>query len=71
MSKIRVSEIRVSEIRVSEIRISSNHHELHGAIFLQIKKVHCDQGTLHFQFRTKFYNSYYDNFQTAASLALG
>ncbi len=48
MSKIRVSEIRVSEIRVSEIRVSeirgseirgseirtsSNHRELHGAIF--------------------------------------
>ncbi len=32
-SEIRGSEIRVSEIRVSEIRISSNHHELHGAIF--------------------------------------
>ncbi len=42
-SKIRGSEIRVSEIRgskirgikirVSEIRISSNHRELHGAIF--------------------------------------
>ncbi len=34
VSKIRVSEIRVREIRVSEIRISSNHHELHGAIFV-------------------------------------
>ncbi len=33
VSKIRGSEIRVSEIRVSEIRISSNHCELHGAIF--------------------------------------
>ncbi len=33
MSEIRGSEIRVSEIRVSEIRISSNHRELHGAIF--------------------------------------
>ncbi len=32
-SEIRVSEIRVSKIRVSEIRISSNHRELHGAIF--------------------------------------
>ncbi len=32
--EIRVSRIRVSEIRVSEIRISSNHRELHGAIFL-------------------------------------
>ncbi len=30
-----MSEIRVSEIRVSEIRISSNHRELHGAIFSQ------------------------------------
>ncbi len=34
VSKIRGSEIRGSEIRVSEIRISSNHRELHGAIFL-------------------------------------
>ncbi len=39
VSEIRVSEIRVSEIRVieikgNEIRISSNHHELHGAIFV-------------------------------------
>ena len=33
MSKIRGSKIRGSEIRVSEIRISSNHRELHGAIF--------------------------------------
>ncbi len=33
VSKIRVSEIRVREIRVSKIRISSNHRELHGAIF--------------------------------------
>ncbi len=33
VSEIRGSEIRVSEIRVSEIRISSNHRELHGAIF--------------------------------------
>ncbi len=33
VTKIRVSEIRVSEVRVSEIRISSNHRELHGAIF--------------------------------------
>ncbi len=32
-SEIRGSEIRVSKIRVSEIRISSNHRELHGAIF--------------------------------------
>ena len=31
--EIRVREIRVSKIRVSEIRISSNHRELHGAIF--------------------------------------
>ncbi len=31
----KVSVIRVSEIRVSEIRISSNHHELHGAIFFR------------------------------------
>ncbi len=35
VSKIRGSEIRVSEIRVSEIRISSNHRELHGAIFFR------------------------------------
>ncbi len=39
VSKIRVSEIRGreirgSEIRVTEIRISSNHRELHGAIFI-------------------------------------
>ncbi len=33
VSKIRVSEIRVNKIRVTEIRISSNHRELHGAIF--------------------------------------
>ncbi len=33
-SEIRGSEIRVSEIRVSKIRISSNHRELHGAIFV-------------------------------------
>ncbi len=33
VSEIRGSEIRVIEIRVSEIRISSNHRELHGAIF--------------------------------------
>ncbi len=36
MSEIRASEIRVSEIRVSEIRISSDHHELHGAIFFKL-----------------------------------
>ncbi len=35
-SEIRGSEIRVSEIRVSKIRISSNHHELHGAIFSRL-----------------------------------
>ena len=35
-SKIRGSEIRGSKIRVSEIRISSNHRELHGAIFWRI-----------------------------------
>ncbi len=34
VSKIRVREIRVREISVSEIRISSNHRELHGAMFL-------------------------------------
>ncbi len=33
VSKIRVSEISVREISVREIRISSNHRELHGAIF--------------------------------------
>ncbi len=38
VSKIRGSKIRVSEIRVSEIRISSNHRELHGAIFYHRKK---------------------------------
>ncbi len=35
VSKMRVREIRVREIRVREIRISSNHRELHGAIFVQ------------------------------------
>ncbi len=35
VSEIRVREIRVREIRVSEIRISSNHRELHGAIFMR------------------------------------
>ncbi len=33
------SEIRGSEIRGSEIRISSNHRELHGAIFFRIMNV--------------------------------
>ena len=33
VSEIKVSKIRVSKISVSEIRISSNHRELHGAIF--------------------------------------
>ena len=33
----KVTEIRVSEIRVSEIRISSNHRELHGAIFSELR----------------------------------
>ncbi len=33
VSEIRVTEIHLSEIRVSKIRISSNHRELHGAIF--------------------------------------
>ncbi len=33
VSEIRGSKIRGSKIRVSEIRISSNHRELHGAIF--------------------------------------
>ncbi len=37
VSEIRVREIRVSEIRVSEIRISSNHRELHGAIFFTVR----------------------------------
>ncbi len=36
----KVTEIRVSEIRVSEIRISSNHRELHGAIFLEDKDIY-------------------------------
>ncbi len=33
VTEIRVTEIRVSKIRVTEIRISSNHDNLHGAIF--------------------------------------
>ncbi len=33
VTEIRVSKISVAKIRVSEIRISSNHRELHGAIF--------------------------------------
>ncbi len=44
MSEIRGSEIRVSKIRVSEIRISSNHRELHGAIFLSAKLRATSQG---------------------------
>ncbi len=36
VSEIRVTKIRVSKIRVSEIRISSNHHELHGAISVDL-----------------------------------
>ncbi len=40
VSEIRGSEIRVSEIRVSKIRISSNHRELHGAIFFLETNVH-------------------------------
>ncbi len=43
-SEIRGSKIRVSEIRVSKIRISSNHRELHGAIFL-IKEGNSKQKT--------------------------
>ncbi len=49
MSEIRVSEIRVSkirgskirgiEIRVTKIRNSSNHRELHGAIFFSLYSV--------------------------------
>ncbi len=39
VSKIRGSEIRGSEIRVSEIRISSNHRELHGAIFSDARSI--------------------------------
>ncbi len=35
VSEIRGSKIRGSEIRVSKIRISSNHRELHGAIFFK------------------------------------
>ncbi len=38
VSEIRGSKIRVSEIRVSKIRISSNHRELHGAIFLVVER---------------------------------
>ncbi len=41
VSEIRVSEIRGSEIRVSEIRISSNHRELHGAIFCALARTLC------------------------------
>ena len=40
VSEIRVNKIRVTEIRVSEIRISSNHSELHGAIFFFFIYVH-------------------------------
>ncbi len=36
--EIRQSKIRGSEIRVSEIRISSNHRELHGAIFSGVRE---------------------------------
>ncbi len=41
VSKIRGSEIRGSEIRVSKIRISSNHRELHGAIFWNVYGLFC------------------------------
>ncbi len=34
MSQIRASQIRASQIRATEI--SSNHRELHGAIFFQV-----------------------------------
>ncbi len=43
LSLIRASQIRVSQIRVSQIRatlISSNHRELHGAIFGPSSPVH-------------------------------
>ncbi len=33
VTEIRVTEIRVTKIKATEIRISSNHRELHGAIF--------------------------------------
>ncbi len=48
-SEIRGSEITVSKIRVSKIRISSNHRELHGAIFVMCSAVQfgarCIKGT--------------------------
>ncbi len=47
VTEIRVSKIRVSEIRVTEIRISSNHRELHGAIFVLTQCHHpttCPEG---------------------------
>ncbi len=40
VSQITAGQIRASQIRASQIRateISSNHHELHGAIFLQVE----------------------------------
>ena len=40
VTKIRVTKIRVTKIRVSKIRISSNHCEVHGAIFVAVKESH-------------------------------
>ncbi len=57
VSEIRVSEIRGSEIRGSEIRISSNHRELHGAIFCFLE--HCN-GEKHMfkMFKYNFFEMY-------------
>ncbi len=44
VTQIRVSQIRVSQIRASQIRatvISSNHRELHGAIFSRTTVFSC------------------------------
>ncbi len=49
VSEIKGSEIRGSEIRGSEIRISSNHRELHGAIFSSMS-VHNLNGAKVFQY---------------------
>ena len=41
VTEIRVTEIEATEIRATEIRISSNHRELHGAIFIHaLSKTH-------------------------------
>ncbi len=36
MTEIRVTKIRATQIRATEIRTSSNHRELHGAIFVWV-----------------------------------